>query len=123
MEGPMFVISSTQILRPENAALCGLEGVPLNPAKGGGFAAIYGPDGRQLTPPVNPGEETILYADLDLDQIRTAKLLVDPVGHYSRPDLLSLHVATPPTKPAKLVKYSGDVDSGLLSKIPQLPTL
>ncbi|KAK7062812.1 hypothetical protein VNI00_000305 [Paramarasmius palmivorus] len=81
MEGPMFVISSTQILRPENAALCGLEGTPLNATKGGGFAAIYGPDGRQLTPPIDPGEEKILYADVDLDQIRMAKLLVDPVGH------------------------------------------
>ncbi|KAL0565706.1 hypothetical protein V5O48_016318, partial [Marasmius crinis-equi] len=31
MEGPMFVISSTQILKPENAALCGLEGSVWNP--------------------------------------------------------------------------------------------
>ncbi|KAK1236304.1 hypothetical protein PQX77_000466 [Marasmius sp. AFHP31] len=99
MEGPMFVVSSTQLVKPENAGLCGLveglpftfvemantldslEGTPWNPKNGGGFAAIYGPDGRQLTPPVDPGEETILYADIDLDQLRMAKLTVDPVGH------------------------------------------
>ncbi|ESK92265.1 nitrilase [Moniliophthora roreri MCA 2997] len=121
MEGPMFVISSTQILRPENAALCGLDGTPWNPEKGGGFAAIYGPDGRQLTPPIDPGEEKILYADVDLDHLRMAKLVVDPVGHYSRPDLLSLHVATPPTNPATLVRYTGKDDYSLLSRIPQLP--
>ncbi|KAK7062813.1 hypothetical protein VNI00_000306 [Paramarasmius palmivorus] len=121
MEGPMFVISSTQILRPENVSLCGLDGTPLNATKGGGFAAIYGPDGAQLTPPVDPGEEKILYADIDLDQIRMAKLLVDPVGHYSRPDLLSLHVTIPPTNPATLVRYNGEVDGTLLSRVSQLP--
>uniref|UniRef100_A0A0W0F0T2 CN hydrolase domain-containing protein n=1 Tax=Moniliophthora roreri TaxID=221103 RepID=A0A0W0F0T2_MONRR len=120
MEGPMFVISSTHILRPENAALCGLDGTPWNPKKGGGYAAIYGPDGVQLTPPVDPGEEKILYADIDLDHIKTAKLMADPVGHYSRPDLLSLYVATPPTNPAPLVRYNGKEDYSLLSKIPQL---
>ena len=54
---------------------------PLSYQLGGGFAAIYGPDGRQLTPPIDPGEETILYADIDLDLLRMAKLTVDPVGH------------------------------------------
>ncbi|EEB97842.1 hypothetical protein MPER_02752, partial [Moniliophthora perniciosa FA553] len=60
MEGPMFVISSTHILRPENVTLCGLDGTSWDPKRGGGFAAIYGPDGVQLTPPVDPGEEKIL---------------------------------------------------------------
>jgi nitrilase len=49
--------------------------------QGGGFAAIYGPDGVPLTKLTSPSEETILYAELDLDAIRTAKLMADPVGH------------------------------------------
>ncbi|KAF9257911.1 putative nitrilase, partial [Marasmius fiardii PR-910] len=87
MEGPMFAISSTQVIKPENAAM----GVLIvHSQRGGGFAAIYGPDGRQLTESIDPGEEGILYADIDLDDLRMAKLAVDPVGHYSRPDLLAL---------------------------------
>jgi aliphatic nitrilase len=48
---------------------------------GGGFAAIYAPDGTQITPTVPPDEEIILYADIDLDATRMAKLVGDPVGH------------------------------------------
>ncbi|KAG7091457.1 hypothetical protein E1B28_010491 [Marasmius oreades] len=90
MKGPMLVISSTRMIRPENAGLCGIQGTPFNPIKDGGFAAICGPDGRQLTPQIELGEERILYPDIDL-----ADLGVDPVGHYSRPDLLALHLPTP----------------------------
>ncbi|KAG7086258.1 hypothetical protein E1B28_002226 [Marasmius oreades] len=122
MEGPMFVISSTQMIRPENAGLCGIEGTALNPIKGGGFAAIYGPDGRQLTPQIEPGEERILYADIDLDDLLMAKLSVDPVGHYSRPDLLALHLPTPAASLNPLVRENGkrNEEYALLAKIPQL---
>lgn len=61
---------------------------------GGGFTAIYGPDGRKLTPDITPDWEGILYADCDFEQIRFAKSVADPVGHYSRPDLFQLHVDT-----------------------------
>ena len=36
--------------------------------------------------------ETIIYADLDLDQIIATKLFADPLRHYSRPDLMWLTV-------------------------------
>jgi nitrilase len=42
--------------------------------------------------------ETILTADLDLDEIARAKFDFDAVGHYSRPDVFRLEVnerATP----------------------------
>jgi hypothetical protein len=48
---------------------------------GGGFAAIYGPDGKQLTSATKPDEEVILYANFDSDQILLAKQCIDPVGH------------------------------------------
>jgi len=114
LEGQMFVISSTQMIKPENVGVCKLEGAgPLSAPHGGGFAAIYGPDGIQLTPTTDPGEETIVYADVDLDAIRMAKLTADPVGHYSRPDLLSLKVSK---IPRPLVQYEGVEDYSLLSK-------
>lgn len=51
------------------------------------------PDGRPLVEPLDPGEEGILQADIDLQDIDYAKNLIDAVGHYARPDLLSLLVA------------------------------
>ncbi|MCG7632942.1 carbon-nitrogen hydrolase family protein [Gordonia McavH-238-E] len=58
--------------------------------KGGGYARIYGPDGRSLAEPLAPNDEGILYADIDLSAILAAKNPADPVGHYSRPDVLRL---------------------------------
>lgn len=48
---------------------------------GGGSSAVFGPDGRRLTPEVESTVETILYADLDMDQILASKMFVDALGH------------------------------------------
>ncbi|KAJ7323053.1 carbon-nitrogen hydrolase [Mycena albidolilacea] len=115
LEGQMFVISSTQLLRRENAELCGVKGTGMwEMPMGGGFAAIYAPDGTQITPTVPPDEEIILYADIDLDATRMAKLVGDPVGHCSRPDLLSLNVNA---RVNSLVSYDEQRDYTLLSRI------
>ncbi|KAJ6620597.1 carbon-nitrogen hydrolase [Mycena sp. CBHHK59/15] len=120
LEGQMFVISSTQMLSSKNAELCHVKDVPFfEMARGGGFAAIYGPDGTQLTPPTDPGKEVILYAEIDLDAIKTAKLSADPVGHYSRPDLLSLRVATHPTPIVSHDAPNGKRDYTLLGRFHQ----
>jgi nitrilase len=57
---------------------------------GGGDAAIFGPDGRKLTTNLDPTEEGIVYADLDLDLIVKEKAYLDTVGHFSKPELLWL---------------------------------
>lgn len=57
---------------------------------GGGHARIFGPDGRSLAAPLAPTEEGILYADINYAEILAAKNAYDPVGHYSRPDVLQL---------------------------------
>ncbi|RDW68214.1 hypothetical protein BP5796_08871 [Coleophoma crateriformis] len=59
---------------------------------GGGAAAVFGPDGRKLTKDTDPTFDGLIYFDIDLDKIDAAKTLADPVGHYSRPDLLRLVV-------------------------------
>jgi nitrilase len=53
---------------------------------------IFGPDGSPLCEPWPPGKEGIMQVDIDLQDIDHAKAMADPVGHYSRPDLLSLNV-------------------------------
>jgi aliphatic nitrilase len=57
---------------------------------GGGYARIYGPEGSPLAEPLPETDEGILYADLDPALIAIAKSAADPVGHYSRPDVLRL---------------------------------
>lgn len=59
---------------------------------GGGHCAIIGPDGRLLAKTTSDTEETILYGKLEMDEIVKAKTFVDPIGHYSRPDLMWLGV-------------------------------
>jgi nitrilase len=61
---------------------------------GGGSSAVFGPDGRRLMPEVESTVETILYADLDMDQILVSKMFGDVLGHYSRPDLIWLSVSS-----------------------------
>lgn len=55
---------------------------------------IYGPDGKELVEALAPDEEGILQADVLLSDIDYSKGLLDPVGQYSRPDMLSLLVHT-----------------------------
>jgi len=77
-----------------------LEGVDV---LGRGGSAIVAPDGSYMAGPVYDGEE-ILYADLDPAALLEERQRFDPVGHYSRPDVLQLTVraddATPSTRPS-----------------------
>jgi len=56
---------------------------------GGGWSAIIAPNGQFVAGP-HTETETILYGDLDMQQIVYAKYICDAVGHYSRPDILRL---------------------------------
>lgn len=98
IEGQCFVLAATSVINA--ATLESLSGAPdLSPLvdpqtglSGGGHAAIFGPDGRQLSVSIPHDQEGIVYADIDLGHILMAKAMVDPVGHYARGDVLSLRV-------------------------------
>ena len=51
---------------------------------------MFGPDGAPLCAPLAPDVEGLVIADIDLGAIMFAKAAADPVGHYSRPDVLRL---------------------------------
>ena len=51
-----------------------------------GNSSIIAPNGQILAGPLE-GEEGILYAEIDLQQVIKAKRMFDAVGHYSRPDV------------------------------------
>ncbi len=56
-----------------------------------GGSCIVDPFGKFLAGP-DFGDETILLADLDRDQLPRAKFDLDVVGHYARPDIFRLSV-------------------------------
>ena len=61
---------------------------------GRGGSAILGPDGAYLAGPLYD-EEGILYAELDPSRLLEERQRFDPVGHYHRPDVLSLEIRNP----------------------------
>ncbi|MFT4081498.1 MAG: carbon-nitrogen hydrolase family protein [Nocardioides sp.] len=98
LEGSTFVLVATQIMTDAGAqrfAASNGSPFPLYTG-GGGLARVYGPDGGLLTKPLDPYADGLVVADIDLSDIGLAKNIVDPVGHYARPDVLRLLVdATP----------------------------
>jgi nitrilase len=94
-EGRVFVVSCCQVLHrtafPDDPALAGFAADAGWLITGG--SAIVSPAGDcdYLAGPVY-GEETILYADLDLEKVVQAKHSFDVAGHYARPDVLELRI-------------------------------
>jgi nitrilase len=92
VEGQCFVLAPCATVSAEMIqTLCGDD-----PTKrqlllqGGGFTAIYAPDGQLISEVLPEGQEGLVYADLDLGMISLAKAAADPAGHYSRPDVTRL---------------------------------
>jgi len=93
MEGRCFVISACQFLKRgdfEKEYRCTLGDNPEVILMRGG-STIIGPLGEIIAGPVF-NKNTIIYATIDSNTLVKSKLDFDPVGHYSRPDVLSVHV-------------------------------
>jgi nitrilase len=58
-----------------------------------GNTVIVDPNGSVVAGPVLEAEETLI-ADLDLAKVAAGRRLMDPTGHYNRPDVFSLLVDT-----------------------------
>ena len=92
VEGQCFVLAPCATVSKEMVQmLCGDDATKRQLLlEGGGFTAIYAPDGQCMTEPLPEAAEGIVYADLDLGMISLAKAAADPAGHYSRPDVTQL---------------------------------
>ena len=90
LESGCFVVNATGWLKEDQIeSICPDESMQ-NAIKDGCMTCIVSPEGRHLAPPITEGEG-ILYADLDFKLITKRKRMLDSVGHYARPELLSLN--------------------------------
>jgi len=100
LEGRCYVLTSCQYLTraayPEDFE-CALGDAPSTVLMRGG-SAIVDPLGAVLAGP-DFAAETILYADVDPQQVMRGKFDFDVAGHYARPDIFQLHVDTRAKRP------------------------
>ncbi len=101
LEAAAYVIVSGGLLRESDVP----EDVPLRKeinyemTKGGG-TGIVDPSGNYVAGPMEPGEEGIVYADLDLGRCLAAKGKIDVAGNYARPDVFTFAVNRSPQRAA-----------------------
>ncbi|HEV7948933.1 MAG TPA: carbon-nitrogen hydrolase family protein [Glaciihabitans sp.] len=106
LEGRVFVLSACQYLTRD--AFPADHPFDVEPPHGDvlmrGGSVIIDPLGKVLAGPVFD-QETILFADIDLESKTKSHLDFDSVGHYARPDVFSLTVNT---RPANSVTFTND---------------
>lgn len=91
MEASTFVLHCTSVMTRAGIDAHSSEGTIMG-VVGGGHSAVFAPDGRCLTKPIPADEEGFVYADLPMDMLVGCRHFADPMGHYSRPELLWLGV-------------------------------
>ena len=100
LEGRCFVLTACQFLRRRDFP--GDVRVELGDSPDAvlmrGGSAIINPLGKVLAGPNFEGE-TILTAELDLNELGRSKFDFDVTGHYSRPDVFQLIVNEAPARP------------------------
>ncbi|MBV9630031.1 MAG: Nit6803 family nitriliase [Xanthobacteraceae bacterium] len=98
LESGCFVVNATGWLTEEQIAKISPDEKLRKALRGGCMTAIISPEGAHVVPPLTSGEG-LLIADLDLGLITKRKRMMDSVGHYARPELLSLVLDNRPARP------------------------
>lgn len=89
LEAGCFVVNATGWLTEEQIAEIHPDPKLQKGIRDGCMTCIISPEGRHLADPLTEGEG-ILIADLDMRLIAKRKRMMDSVGHYARPEMLSL---------------------------------
>ena len=100
LESGCFVVNATGWLTEDQIAKISPDEKLRKALTGGCMTAIVSPEGKHLAPPLTQGEG-ILIADLDMGLIVKRKRMMDSVGHYARPELLSLVLDNRPAAPMR----------------------
>ncbi len=100
LESGCFVVNATGWLTEAQIERISPDEKLRKALRGGCMTAIISPEGSHVVPPLTAGEG-ILLAEIDLGLIVKRKRMMDSVGHYARPELLSLVLDSRPTAPMR----------------------
>ena len=89
LESGCFVVNATAWLDADQVASVTEDPALQKGLSGGCYTAIIAPDGSHVVAPLRDGPGR-LVADIDLSLITKRKRMMDSVGHYARPEMLSL---------------------------------
>jgi len=104
LEAGCFVINATGWLSDEQIASITPDAGLQKALRGGCNTAIVSPEGVHLAPPLREGEGMVV-ADLDMSLITKRKRMMDSVGHYARPELLSLRINAQPAQTTSAMHF------------------